>query len=286
MLRAGLSNRQIAERLGISYRAARYHVSEIFSRLGVANRHEAARWTPEKGEEVWWRKIRGFLDATPKSVPLYLARGLGIAIIVAAVASLGLLAVGVLRTGGSEGPRESRILGAHPSAPTPTTIPGLTYDIVYRVIDGTIMALGQHMEGEPVSAIVEDGQALLQLADSPQVREDLRDFGDVIVNTETMQVEYRPGRPCRGHPLLGEDPDCMGYAYELVYWEADGKINSFGIYDACGPPYYDCSATRPAAILQPGQDWMNLAGDDRVKDLMQNMESYYVDVDTRELKKR
>src|SRR6266581_7809974 len=61
LLRERLTNREIAERLGISVHAARYHVSEILSKLGVAKREEAAQAEAGKrglpGEErrrVWW----------------------------------------------------------------------------------------------------------------------------------------------------------------------------------------------------------------------------------------
>jgi DNA-binding CsgD family transcriptional regulator len=44
LLRQGLTNQQIADRLGISLAGAKFHVSEIISRLGVSSREEAARW--------------------------------------------------------------------------------------------------------------------------------------------------------------------------------------------------------------------------------------------------
>ncbi|HEX5368575.1 MAG TPA: helix-turn-helix transcriptional regulator, partial [Dehalococcoidia bacterium] len=47
LLREGLSNDEIATRLGISYNGARYHVAEILSKLGVSSRGEAAAWQPE-----------------------------------------------------------------------------------------------------------------------------------------------------------------------------------------------------------------------------------------------
>ncbi len=47
LIRDGLSNEEIAGRLGISVSGAKYHVSEILSKLGLENRHDAARWRPD-----------------------------------------------------------------------------------------------------------------------------------------------------------------------------------------------------------------------------------------------
>ena len=44
LLREGLTNEQVAARLRISESGARYHVSEILSKLGVGSREEAAAW--------------------------------------------------------------------------------------------------------------------------------------------------------------------------------------------------------------------------------------------------
>lgn len=43
-VRRGLSDQQIADSLGISLDGAKYHVSEILSKLGVATREEAVAW--------------------------------------------------------------------------------------------------------------------------------------------------------------------------------------------------------------------------------------------------
>ena len=43
LLREDLTNDEIARRLGISLAGAKYHVSEILGKLGVASRAEAAR---------------------------------------------------------------------------------------------------------------------------------------------------------------------------------------------------------------------------------------------------
>ena len=87
LLRAGASNAQIAERLGITERTAKFHVSEILSKLGVTSREEAATVAlPERRR--WWA-----------AWPLW-ARIASAATIAAAAAGLALLAWGVLRTGG------------------------------------------------------------------------------------------------------------------------------------------------------------------------------------------
>jgi len=48
LLRQGLTNEQIAGRLGISADGAKFHVSEILGKLGVGSRDEAARWQREE----------------------------------------------------------------------------------------------------------------------------------------------------------------------------------------------------------------------------------------------
>jgi DNA-binding CsgD family transcriptional regulator len=45
LIREGLTNDQIAERLGISGSGTRFHVAEILSKLGVESRQEAAAWS-------------------------------------------------------------------------------------------------------------------------------------------------------------------------------------------------------------------------------------------------
>jgi DNA-binding CsgD family transcriptional regulator len=48
LLREGLTNEQIAGRLGISADGAKFHVSEILGKLAVGSRDEAARWQREE----------------------------------------------------------------------------------------------------------------------------------------------------------------------------------------------------------------------------------------------
>ena len=61
LLRQGLSNRQVAERLGISLDGAKYHVSEILGKLGVSDRQQAAAWKPSR--RAWW--LAGLLVFLP-----------------------------------------------------------------------------------------------------------------------------------------------------------------------------------------------------------------------------
>ncbi len=53
LLRDGLTNGQIAARLGITERTAKFHVSEILSKLGVDSREEAAVWNQVERRR-WW----------------------------------------------------------------------------------------------------------------------------------------------------------------------------------------------------------------------------------------
>ena len=89
LLQEGLTNQQIAARLGISESGARYHVSEILSKLGVSSREEAARWRP--GRPVFsvapLLALRRFCGAT--------ARTASLASIVLATALLVALALGI-----------------------------------------------------------------------------------------------------------------------------------------------------------------------------------------------
>src|SRR5207247_10296253 len=52
LLRERPTNEQIAERLGITLDGAKYHVSEILSKLGVATREEAAAWRAGRAPPV------------------------------------------------------------------------------------------------------------------------------------------------------------------------------------------------------------------------------------------
>jgi DNA-binding CsgD family transcriptional regulator len=109
LLRGGLSDGQIAERLGITRGGASYHVSEIISKLGVANRHEAAAW-PQR--PPWWSSAQALLPlGRPVSrivagalKPSSLAAALSTAGLAIAMGSIGLVAFLMVRGQSGAGP--------------------------------------------------------------------------------------------------------------------------------------------------------------------------------------
>ncbi len=103
LLRIGLTDAEIAERLGITKSVVSKHVSEIIGKLGVRNRYEAASW-PER--PPWWagalapvafvwRKGGAALPAKASSLALVASGGA----LAAALGGLGLFAVLVVRAG-------------------------------------------------------------------------------------------------------------------------------------------------------------------------------------------
>lgn len=95
LIRDGLTNPQIAERLGIGVEGVKYHVSEILSKVGVSSREEAARW--REGTRPWWLAAIGLWRPPLRAASIALAGS----VVVAAVAGLVLLAVLLVRGGGS-----------------------------------------------------------------------------------------------------------------------------------------------------------------------------------------
>jgi DNA-binding CsgD family transcriptional regulator len=87
LIRAGRTNADIGEALGISVETVKQHVSQVLAKLGVSNREEAAAWGGEERPFSLWR--------------LLLALG-GLSVVAAAIAGLGLLVWGVSQSGEPE----------------------------------------------------------------------------------------------------------------------------------------------------------------------------------------
>ncbi|MGE0687203.1 MAG: LuxR C-terminal-related transcriptional regulator [Dehalococcoidia bacterium] len=74
LIAEGLTNEQIAERLGISFGGAKYHVAEILSKLAVESRHEAVQLFRSRQTRrsrfaaltplLFWRREGGYEPAT------------------------------------------------------------------------------------------------------------------------------------------------------------------------------------------------------------------------------
>src|SRR5438552_630143 len=87
LLRERLTNEQIASRLGVTLDGAKYHVSQILSKLGVETREEAAAWRPPEARRRGWARW-----------PLW-AKIAGAGTVVAVVVGLAVLAWGVTKAG-------------------------------------------------------------------------------------------------------------------------------------------------------------------------------------------
>jgi DNA-binding CsgD family transcriptional regulator len=169
LLREGCSNEEVARRLGISVAGAKYHVSEILSKLGVSSREEAARWSGSAGRPWWAAAV----------APAAGLRGLGIrwlspalagALAVLVAAGVGLLVWGVVAMGGGgsgsatpdivDGPLPERVAFAAGETISADG-PGIFFlDPLSGLTEGWVAA-----EGSPfvfrISAISADGRLLL-----------------------------------------------------------------------------------------------------------------------------
>jgi DNA-binding CsgD family transcriptional regulator len=116
LVRIGLTNEEIAQRLGISPDTAKLHVSQILAKLGVATREEAAASIEPQRRSRWQRLGAWALGATA----------------LIALAGVGLLAWKVAANGaGSDVPPESvqvitTTTTPNPTPPTPNPTPAVT----------------------------------------------------------------------------------------------------------------------------------------------------------------
>jgi DNA-binding CsgD family transcriptional regulator len=127
LLREGLTNPEIAERMGIGRETVKYHVSEILGKLGMSSRDEAALWRQETHRPWWmaalapvawlWRKA-GAVAQSPGALAAG-AAGLVFGAVVAGLAFIGFL----LATGGDGGETEpASLIAATPSETGPLVV--------------------------------------------------------------------------------------------------------------------------------------------------------------------
>jgi DNA-binding CsgD family transcriptional regulator len=157
LLRQHLSNEQIAERLGISLSGAKYHVSEILSKLGVSSREEASRWQPEG--RPWWLAAFVPFDALRRRLgwaPSALAGTVGIA----ALGGFALIIWGIMQT---EGTGRANAL-CQPSGEVGNffvDVTGTSFSDAEAVADGSIQGLASSTLGRPtgqtITVLVDDG---------------------------------------------------------------------------------------------------------------------------------
>jgi DNA-binding CsgD family transcriptional regulator len=89
LVRVGLTNEEIAERLGISSDTAKFHVSQILAKLGVATREEAAILATPTGRALWQRLGAWGLAAKLALAATAAAAVVGVAVLAWAMAGRG-----------------------------------------------------------------------------------------------------------------------------------------------------------------------------------------------------
>lgn len=203
LIREGLTNEQIAARLGITFETAKHHVSEIISKLGVATREEAAAtWAARTRQPVLPRIMAGVASIATLKVALIGTS----AIALAAVAGLG---VAVLLQSGDDDESLSPTPSSSPTptasgAPTPTPSP---------VDVGYFPAGFQRFAYDAEAAIDEGDQSFL-----------------------TDNVEFGQW-DCGGSPPPAPGPNCVesttsgGRGIVLGLWNSEGNVLS--------PPTYN-----------------------------------------------
>lgn len=103
-LRQGLSNREIANELNLSLAGAKYHVSEIISKLGVSTREEAASWQREPPRR-WGFAPFAALGGIRQGLASLVAKNLAVSVTLAVLALSGIGLAGVMILGGGSGSR-------------------------------------------------------------------------------------------------------------------------------------------------------------------------------------
>lgn len=263
LVREGLTNPQIAERLGITMDAAKYHVSEILSKLGVETREEAAAWEPRATEEQVLRP--SWASALMRWWP-----ALAWAASAVVVAGLALLLYGVLKSDDSAGDAVSASITPAPSASSaPSPSPGLV-----QLTTTDPIALPPSL-----SIILETGCCETQLsglvrvtrsADGTSTRAVLFAAGNQPLNSATG-IEQNPVYFANGvtlptpNPLASPKSDASDQPYISTYGvSADARAMVVGLcvvvrcLEVNGARGVDGGITRLYRSLDGGDTWSEL----------------------------
>ncbi len=215
LLRQGLTNEEIAQRLGISLDGAKYHVSDILMRLGVSNRYEAAEWQPQ-GERSGWPAFVAAPITFARGISLSATLKIGGGIVLSAAAiALAALIWGVVQTNGDT---DTRVV-APDATPTPVTT-GIT------VVDEAIRLL-----------TAQDVEGLL----------DIVEFGDI-----GCSVEQTVGSPPLCEP--GEPPGSPVGVFGLGFCEGAYATSIEQVHSAFEGLFADSSRSSVYAVLRDNSE--------------------------------
>lgn len=153
LLREGLSNEEIARRLGISLDGAKYHVSEILGKLGLENRADAARWRPEEARP-WWLAALAPLTFWRRTNAAWLSTALAATLALAVAGGIGVLVWALVAVVGNERRTDVGQLGLIVDQPSP----------VFRSVDFVSKDEGWMLAGGGLLYTANGGQAWNEIA--------------------------------------------------------------------------------------------------------------------------
>ena len=163
LIRRGLMNEEIAQRLGISLDGSKYHVSQILSKLGVGTREEAAAIALGERRRRWARW------------PLWAKIAAG-ATVLSAVAGVALLAWGVVRT---EGDQEFPPVGLTDEVPQSPNYDRTILGRLVAIHEQEIVVLGFFRDADERFALQVTGDTIITKDGATASATDLR-LGDTL----------------------------------------------------------------------------------------------------------